>query len=107
MGDISAGPKNDDVVTENSVVSSSDETTIRARCVSDSAALPEKKINGSKAHHNPYPRRRFASTFGKRLRLMFKPWKWRRKHKRNRCLTTPQRSLSGIPFKYIILCIDS
>ncbi|XP_057312736.1 phosphatase and actin regulator 1-like isoform X1 [Hydractinia symbiolongicarpus] len=96
MGDISAGPKNDDVVTENSVVSSFDETTIRARCVSDSAALPKKKINGSKAHHNnPHPRRSFASTFGKRLRLMFKPWKWRRKHKRNHCLTTPQRSLSG------------
>ena len=43
-------------------------------------------------------RRPFASAFGKRMRLFFSPWKWRRKTKRAKSLDKsigPVRTQSG------------
>jgi len=58
------------------------------------------KMNGT-THHNDAKlrkKRHFGTNFGKRFRLFFKPWKWRKKtsDKRTRSLTSQhQRSLSG------------
>ena len=42
-------------------------------------------------------RRPFASAFGKRMRLFFSPWKWRRKTKRGLDKPPgPSRTLSGV-----------
>ena len=42
----------------------------------------------STASEVPTRRRNFASVFGKRLRLFFRPWKWRRKGRRSKENTT-------------------
>lgn len=93
MGETSA------ISTQNEFDSSSHE-----RGESDSAAneleneSETKKMNGQLKPQNSdaEPKRRnFGTTLGKRLRLILRPWKWRRKNKRDRYLGTSQRSFSG------------
>lgn len=78
MGEISAetqGNCNDSTVTS------------RERCVSDSNVelkkVENKTINGNARHGGEVRRRNFGHNFGKRLRLILRPWKWRRKSKRH------------------------
>lgn len=96
MGETSA------ISTQNEFDSSS-----RERGASDSAAelkndIDDKKMNGKLKPQNSdgeTRRRTFGTTLGKRLRLILRPWKWRRKNKRNRYLGTSQRSFSGKCFR--------
>lgn len=90
MGEISATTQNE---FNESTTSSS-----RQRCVSDSNVELQKndnkKMNGT-GKHGDRRRRNFGHTFGKRLRLILRPWKWRRKNKRSRYLgSASQKELS-------------
>ena len=80
MGEISAG-------TQGSYVDSAATVTSRERCVSDSNVelkkVDNKGLNGSARHGGEVRRRNFGHAFGKRLRLILRPWKWRRKSKRH------------------------
>ena len=68
--------------------------TSRERCVSDSNVelqkYDNKKLNGNARHSGEVRRRHFGHAFGKRLRLIFRPWKWRRKSKRSGYRDTTQ-----------------
>ena len=52
-------------------------------------------------------KRPFGATLGKRFRLLFKPWKWRKKGTGKRAQSLNQRSLSGMYFNQINLYVHS
>ncbi|XP_047123069.1 phosphatase and actin regulator 4 isoform X4 [Hydra vulgaris] len=61
----------------------------------------KSKENGTSNNKNdssPQKKRHFGSAFSKRFRLLFKPWKWRRKGSKNQrpnSLRCPERTYSG------------
>lgn len=104
MGEISAetqGNCNDSTPVDSTVTS-------RERCVSDSNVelkkVENKTINGNARHGGEVRRRNFGHNFGKRLRLILRPWKWRRKSKRHGTSNSSQsqRNVSmGIVFSLL------
>ena len=97
MGEISAE-------TQNNYDEST--ATSRERCVSDSNVelqnVDKKNMNGT-ANHGEVRRRNFGHTFGKRLRLILRPWKWRRKSKRRYIGSASQRNVSIGMYKEFFL----
>ncbi|XP_065670207.1 phosphatase and actin regulator 4 isoform X7 [Hydra vulgaris] len=58
----------------------------------------ENGTSNTKNDTSPQKKRHFGSAFSKRFRLLFKPWKWRRKGSKNQrpsSLRSPQRTYSG------------
>ncbi|XP_066922822.1 phosphatase and actin regulator 4B-like isoform X2 [Clytia hemisphaerica] len=90
MGEISA---------ETQEVNDDSTPTSRERCVSDSNVelqkYDNKKMNGN-VKHGEVRRRHFGHAFGKRLRLILRPWKWRRKSKRSYRASTGTQSQRNV-----------